>query len=206
MKRLIQKQFSLKEDDSVPLIAMISRIAEQKGFEELLEGEPCALERIVRDHKVQMIIIGTGDGKMERKLESLGGKYDNLSVNILFSNKFAHQCEAGADYFLMPSRFEPCGLNQLYSLHYGTIPIARKTGGLADSIIDVDSSPETGTGFLFTTEGGDEIVKVVERALSHYPALEEMRKRGMLTDFSWKNSALSYNSLYTMLEDGGKKE
>jgi starch synthase len=196
MKLAIQKDFSLTVNEHIPLIAMISRIADQKGFAELLSGDECALERIVRYGKVQMVIIGTGDKSMEEKMEALGRKYENLSVNIMFSNKYAHRLEAGADFFLMPSRFEPCGLNQLYSLRYGTIPIARKTGGLADSIIDADEDKEKGTGFLFTEESGDEIEKTVLRALDHYPDIDGMRVRGMENDFTWEHSARSYFSLY----------
>ena len=178
-KAEVQKDFGLEEKPQTPLVAMISRIADQKGFCELLEGNPCALERIVRDRNVQMVIIGTGDKLMETKLLEIGNRYPNLSVNILFSNRLAHRLEAGADYFLMPSRFEPCGLNQLYSLRYGTIPVARKTGGLADSIIDVDEHPDTGNGFLFTAESGEEIEKTVTRALSYFGQLDAIRKRAM---------------------------
>jgi len=195
-KAEVQKDFGLEEKPQTPLVAMISRIADQKGFCELLEGNPCALERIVRDRNVQMVIIGTGDKLMETKLLEIGNRYPNLSVNILFSNRLAHRLEAGADYFLMPSRFEPCGLNQLYSLRYGTIPVARKTGGLADSIIDVDEHPDTGNGFLFTAESGEEIEKTVTRALSYFGQLDAIRKRAMMCDFTWERSAHSYFELY----------
>lgn len=167
-KREVQQEFGLPVEAKTPLFAMISRIAEQKGFRELLEGSPCALERIVRDHQLQMVIIGTGEKAMEDKLTAIGNKYPNLSVNILFSDDLAHRLEAGADYFLMPSRFEPCGLNQLYSLRYGTIPVARRTGGLADSIIDIDENPHDGDGFLFSVLSGENIEKAVSRALSYY--------------------------------------
>lgn len=196
MKTKIQKEFGLEQKDDIPLIAMISRIADQKGFRELLDGEPCALERILRDQRLQMVVIGTGDKDMERKLQELAKRYDNLSVNILFDNKAAHRLEAGADYFLMPSRFEPCGLNQMYSLHYGTLPIAHKTGGLADSIIDADENPEVGDGFLYDAQSGEEIEKTVKRALSHYPDLKAMRLRGMHADFTWEKSARSYFRIY----------
>ena len=195
-KAEVQKECGLEVNERIPLIAMISRIAEQKGFCELLEGSECALERIVRDNPLQMIIIGTGDRTMERQLKELGEKYSNLSVNIIFSDALAHRVEAGADYFLMPSRFEPCGLNQLYSLRYGTIPIAHKTGGLADSIIDVSEDSEKGDGFLFSELSGAEIEKTVRKALSFYPHLDELRKRAMACDFTWERSARSYFKLY----------
>ena len=114
---------------------------------------------------MQMIIVGTGDHTLEKKLVEIGQRYSNLSVNILFSNRAAHLLEAGSDFFLMPSRYEPCGLNQLYSLRYGTLPVARRTGGLADSILDLDENPETGTGILFDSMTGRGILEAVERAL-----------------------------------------
>lgn len=199
-KAAIQKEFGLDVDASLPLFSMISRIADQKGFVELLEGSPCALEKMVRDLPLQMIIIGTGEEYLENKLIELGKKYSNLSVNILFSNRSAHRVEAGSDFFLMPSKYEPCGLNQLYSLRYGTIPVARKTGGLADSIIDLDEHPKKGTGILFSSMTSGAILEATERALTWwekgYPTLSEIRKRCMQWDSSWIRSASSYLTIY----------
>jgi starch synthase len=200
IKEELQEEFSLPKDTTVPLFAMISRLAEQKGFVELLEGSPCALELMLQNHTMQMIIIGTGDSTMERKLRELGERYDNLSVNILFSNKAAHRIEAGADFFLMPSRYEPCGLNQLYSLRYGTLPVARKTGGLADSIIDLDERPDEGTGILFESMSSHGILEAVERAIHWWKkgpeTLRTIRKRCMLWDSSWERSAKAYQTVY----------
>lgn len=149
---------------------------------------------------MQMILIGTGDSAMEIKLRELGERYDNLSVNILFSNKAAHRLEAGADFFLMPSRYEPCGLNQLYSLRYGTLPVARKTGGLADSIIDLDENPIDGTGVLFESMSARGILEAVERAIHWWEkgpkTLQTIRKRCMLWDSSWERSAKAYQTVY----------
>lgn len=208
-KAAIQKEFGLAVDPSLPLFSMISRIADQKGFIELLEGTPCALEKMVRDLPLQMIIIGTGEQSLEEKLIELGKKYDNLSVNILFSNPAAHRVEAGSDFFLMPSKYEPCGLNQLYSLRYGTIPVARKTGGLADSIIDLDEHPRKGTGILFSSMSADAILEAIGRALSWWnkgiPILSEIRKRCMVWDSSWIRSARSYLSIYETKQSGEGK-
>ncbi len=121
--------------------------------------------RCFKHTHAEMIIVGTGDHTLEKKLVKIGQRYSNLSVNILFSNRAAHLLEAGSDFFLMPSRYEPCGLNQLYSLRYGTLPVARRTGGLADSILDLDENPETGTGILFDSMTGRGILEAVERAL-----------------------------------------
>jgi starch synthase len=199
-KRAMQRDCSFPENPDIPLFGMISRIAEQKGFVELLEGSPCPLELLVRDQPLQMVIVGTGDRGMEQKLEELGKRYDNLSVRIMFSNKLAHRVEAAADFFLMPSRYEPCGLNQLYSLRYGTIPVARNTGGLADSIVDLDDDPENGTGILFETMDGNGIIEAVKRALDWWKngpeLMERIRARGMETDMTWQRSARSYLHLY----------
>jgi starch synthase len=199
-KALVQKEFNLPVDPKVPLFSMISRIADQKGFVELLEGSPCALEKLVRDFPLQMLIVGTGDERMEKQLVELGKRYENLSVNILFSNRGAHRIEAASDFFLMPSRYEPCGLNQLYSLRYGTLPVARETGGLADSIIDLDESPHAGTGILFKTISGDAILKAVRRALHWWEKgpmeMDLIRNRCMESDSTWERSARSYLNIY----------
>jgi starch synthase len=207
-KAAIQKEFGLTVDASIPLFSMISRIADQKGFVELLAGSPCALEKMVRTLPLQMIIIGTGEKGLEDKLIDLGRKYDNLSVNILFSNRAAHRVEAGSDFFLMPSKYEPCGLNQLYSLRYGTIPVARRTGGLADSIIDLDEHPKKGTGILFSSMTADAIMKATGRALTWWkkgnPTISEIRKRCMQWDSTWIKSARSYLSIYEKNTEGRK--
>lgn len=198
LKKAVQQQFNLKVDSSVAVIGMISRIAEQKGFVELTEGSPSPLEQILHDFNVQIVIIGTGDKHLEEKIASLAQLNNNLSANFIFDNKAAHLVEAGSDFFLMPSRYEPCGLNQMYSLRYGTIPIARRTGGLADSIIDV--SEPGGTGFLFDKLSGAEIYATIRRALNMYEKeadkLLAVRQRGMAFDFSWTNSAREYLEAY----------
>ncbi|MDD3822688.1 MAG: glycogen synthase [Sphaerochaetaceae bacterium] len=204
LKNRLQKRFSLPIDDSVPVIGMISRIAEQKGFVELCQGSPCTLEQIVTDLPVQLVIIGTGDKAIEEKLTTLAELHPNLSVNLIFSNEAAHLVEAGSDFFLMPSRYEPCGLNQMYSLRYGTIPIARRTGGLADSIVDI-GSPE-GTGILFDSMTGVAIHDAVRQAVDLYygdtQLVSAIRKRGMAVDFTWMNSAEAYMHVYSKIHKG----
>lgn len=199
-KAEVQAEFGLEVNEGIPLFCMISRLAEQKGFVELLEGSPCALEEMLQTHTMQMIIVGTGDHALEKKLVEIGQRFSNLSVNILFSNRAAHLLEAGSDFFLMPSRYEPCGLNQLYSLRYGTLPVARRTGGLADSIIDLDENPETGTGILFDSMTGRGILGAVERALQWWnkgkKTMQAIRTRCMHWDSTWERSARSYRSIY----------
>ncbi len=195
-KREIQKEFHLEERDDVPLFAMISRLASQKGFDSLLlEGEVCALERILKKN-VQVAIIGTGDSRYISRLSSLMVDYPNLSVKIVFSQELSHRLEAGADFFLMPSVYEPCGLNQMYSLAYGTVPVVHATGGLRDTITDGEN------GISFITLSPDDIVEAVEKAEELYrdsEKLDEVRKEGMSGDFSWRASAGKYEKLYTQL-------
>ena len=180
---------------------MISRLADQKGFDELLlEGEPCALERILQNDDCAVALIGTGDSKYVTKLSLLMSKYKNLSVKITFSTPLSHKTEAGADFFLMPSRFEPCGLNQLYSMKYGTLPIVNMTGGLKDTVIDL--TKENGTGFVFSPLSPDTIVEAVERAKVFYADkenLEKARKRAMSIDSTWHQSAEKYVDVYSSL-------
>ena len=207
LKAKVQEKFGLKKEADTPLIAMISRIAEQKGFHELLHGTPCALEKIL-NMKCQVLLIGTGDKEYVDKLNELAARYKNLSVNIIFSQEASHLVEGAADFFLMPSRYEPCGLNQMYSLRYGTLPIVHETGGLKDTVIDIDSDVYKGNGFSFKVLNSDEIVNCVKRALSFYnkgsKAVEEARRVGMETDFSWNESAQKYIKIYKKLLGGTK--
>ena len=174
------------------------KLASQKGFDALLP----VLENLVKEERLQFIIIGTGDSFLEKSLLEMASRNDNLSVNIMFSNRAAHLVEAGSDFFLMPSRYEPCGLNQLYSLRYGTIPIARRTGGLADTIVDVDEHPQEGTGLLFDDLTPEEISRNVKRAVSLYnrEGFDRIIKRAMDQDFSWETSAEEYMTVYKKLQ------
>ena len=206
LKKELQEQQGLPVRADVPLFAMISRLAAQKGFDAVLT----CMEQVLTEMDVQFVIVGTGDKGLENGLKALAEKHENLAVNILFSNKLAHQVEAAADFFLMPSRYEPCGLNQLYSLRYGTIPVATRTGGLADTIIDVDENPGKGTGLLMEQANPFEIVRRVHRATEIFntrqghDSLAEIRKRAMSQDFSWYSSADEYIALYQKLI--GKQE
>ncbi len=201
LKKEIQTTMGLEDRPDVPLFAMISRLAAQKGFDTVI----ACLEDILTQNELQFVIIGTGDKNLEDRLREMARSHSNLSVNILFSNKAAHLVEAGSDFFLMPSRYEPCGLNQLYSLRYGTIPIAHRTGGLADTIIDIDEYPNEGTGLLFDDLNPEEIVKHIKRAVQLYnrkegsDTLEKIRARAMDQDFSWSSSANEYIKVYREL-------
>jgi starch synthase len=184
-----------------PLIGVISRLAPQKGFDLI---EEIAEELFALDFT--FVLLGTGDKVYHKLFEDLQTKHpDRTKVNLAFDNTLAHQIEAGADMFLMPSRYEPCGLNQLYSLKYGTVPVARKTGGLADTIIDETTNKGKGTGFLFEEYEGEALLKCVQDALAFYRnkrSWKSLMKRGMKKDFSWKKSAKEYLALYARTLEG----
>ena len=207
LKARVQKEAGLDVDPSIPLFSMVSRLADQKGYAELLGGNHPVLEELLLTGSMQMIIIGTGDRHYEEKLMEMAGRYPNLSVKIAFSSTTAHETEGAADFFLMPSRYEPCGLNQMYSLHYGTLPVAHRTGGLADTIVDLTEHPDTGTGFLMENLSSESIIDAVKRAVDFYADKEGMRKairRAMTEDLSWDRSAEEYIGLYYSLSNKGK--
>jgi starch synthase len=159
---------------------------------------------------IQMVFLGTGDPHCESQLRDLAARYPTkVAVEIGFDESLAHQIEGGADAFMMPSRFEPCGLNQMYSLRYGTVPIVRKVGGLADSVIDYSSdakssevaakSLETATGFVFTDYNLEAFAGTVERAIHCYSqksVWQKLVQNGMAGDWSWSRSAQSYVDVY----------
>ncbi len=208
LKAEVQAEFGLEVNPDIPLIGMISRIADQKGFCELLEGDESALEYLASKFNLQFLIIGTGDSTLENKMLDIASRHSNVCVKILFSNKVAHRVEGASDFFLMPSRYEPCGLNQLYSLRYGTLPIARKTGGLADSIIDVKENSEKGTGFLFEDITREGIIEAVSEAFAFYEEEKDNYRaaqlRAMQRDSSWNASAEEYKKVYKKLIGGEK--
>jgi len=179
----------------IPVIGMISRLCDQKGFDLFAE----VAEQIF-ELDIQVVILGTGDEKYETLLKDLAGKYPkHLAVNLKFDNTLAHLIEAGSDMFLMPSRYEPCGLNQLYSLKYGTVPIVRETGGLADTIENCNPAKGTGTGFVFKNYDSNELLNTIRFAVEVYKNKKvwaKLMQNGMLKDFSWDKSAEKYMGLY----------
>ena len=179
----------------VPVIGIISRLADQKGFDILEE----TLDRIM-DLDVQMVVLGTGARQYHEMFEAAAAKYpEKLGVNLAFDNSLAHLIEAGSDMFLMPSRYEPCGLNQLYSLRYGTIPVVRATGGLADTIEDYNPNSGKGTGFSFKEYSSQALFEAVNRAFRLFADKKPWQAligNAMTADFSWKSSAAKYLKLY----------
>jgi starch synthase len=175
----------------VPLIGIVSRFAEQKGFDLIADIAP-----MLANEDIAMTIIGSGDARYETLFQSLALAHpDRIAVQVAYDNELAHKVEAGADMFLMPSRYEPCGLNQIYSLRYGTVPIVRATGGLDDTI-------EKETGFKFGEYSGRALWDAVQAALATFQTPTRwiaMMKRGMGKDFSWNASAAEYSALYRQL-------
>ena len=200
-KKVLLEENGLEFREDVPLIGSISRLADQKGFD--LIGQ--AIDEMMR-MDLQYILLGTGDPKYHRLFEQIKRKYpDRIAINLRFDNRLAHLIEAGCDMFLMPSRYEPCGLNQLYSLKYGTIPIVRATGGLADTITEYDPQTGKGNGFTFNNYSADEMLKAIKRALKAFADKEtwiKLMRNAMGEDYSWEVSAQKYVVLYERLIKG----
>ena len=178
-----------------PIVGIVSRFADQKGFDLIAEK---AHELMKED--LVLVVLGTGDRKYEKLFTALAAAYPGrVGLKIAYDNTLAHKVEAGADMFLMPSRYEPSGLNQMYSLKYGTVPIVRATGGLDDSITPFDVEHGTGTGFKFSEYSGVALLYAVRQALHHYMdegIWKRIQLNGMAKDFSWKGSAKEYAKLY----------
>ncbi|MCL2008509.1 MAG: glycogen synthase [Treponema sp.] len=205
-KELLQKEFGLPPSPDTPIIGFISRLTNQKGVGELFGPAYGSAYMICRDMNLQFVVLGTGDAWCENEIRSLESKLSNFKGKIGYSDKLSHLIEAGSDFFLMPSRYEPCGLSQMYSLVYGTIPIVRNTGGLTDTVENYNQDTGTGTGFMFDDLTPEAIYNTVGWAIWAYynrrPQIEAMRLKGMKKDFSWDKSAGEYLKLY---EEAGKK-
>ena len=197
-KARLQRELGLPVSRAVPLIGSVSRLTEQKGFDLVAQaGEDLA--RL----EAQFIFLGAGDRRHEQALMGLATRYPTrFAVRTGYDDRLAHLIEAGADYFLMPSRFEPCGLSQLYSLRYGTIPIVRATGGLDDTVVDYDSATGTGTGFKFSEYDPSALVGCVRRAIGlaqRGAELAQLSSTIMKLDYSWDVSARRYAEVYRQL-------
>ena len=180
--------------EAAPLIGMVSRLVDQKGFDLIAELVPRLPDLGT------FAVLGTGDPRYETLVRELAAKYPSrFAVKIGFDESLAHLIEGAADIFLMPSRFEPCGLNQMYSMRYGTVPVVRATGGLRDTVTDYNDAPETGTGFTFEPYTAAALLEALERARTAFgnPRLwKRLQVQGMRQDFSWDRSAREYVKLY----------
>jgi starch synthase len=194
-KEDLQREFYLTLDPDIPLLGVISRLTDQKGFDLLAE-----IMEDLMSLGLQFVLLGTGEEEYNLLFQKIGQKYpQQAGIRIAFDNALAHKIEAGADMFLMPSRYEPCGLNQIYSLKYGTVPIVRATGGLDDTIQDFDPVGGEGNGFKFQDYSSSALLCAVKLALEAYrdKALwEKLMIRGMARDFSWEQSARAYVKVY----------
>ena len=200
-KRALQEAFGLPVAERVPLIGMIGRLVQQKGIDQLLDALPSLMGL-----DLQIVLLGSGEPAYEGELHAWAARYpERLAARIGFDEQQAHRIEAGADLFLMPSRFEPCGLNQMYSLRYGTLPIVRAVGGLADTVIDADEAniaSGRATGIVFGGPGGGtpaELVAAIGRGLDLFAdtaGLRKVQRAAMRQDHSWQRSAGEYLALY----------
>lgn len=197
-KSLLQRESGLAERAGAPLIGAISRLVDQKGFDLVAD----IIDDLMRED-LQLVILGTGMEKYHKLLGAIAKRYpDRLALFLKFDNRLAHAIEAGADMFLMPSRYEPCGLNQMYSLKYGTVPVVRATGGLADTI--TDATPEalksgTANGFSFVPYESSALMSTIRRALAAYGDRDTWSgivSIGMRQDWSWSRSAAEYTRVY----------
>lgn len=199
-KRQLQEKYGLAVDNDVMLIGIVSRLTNQKGFDLVAY----VMEEMLSTMNVQFIVQGTGEQQYEEMFNYFHGRYpQKLGVYIGYSEENAHEIYAGCDAFLMPSLFEPCGLSQLMSMRYGTLPIVRETGGLKDTVVPYNEYENTGDGFFFANYNAHDMLHVIKYALdvfeNHKDRWQEMMQRAMRHDFSWKASAKEYEKLYDML-------
>ncbi len=197
-KRALLQEVGLPSRKGLPLLAFIGRLVEQKGIDLLLEILPR-----LKELPAQVLFLGSGEKRYEDALQRLARRYPSwIAARIGFDEPLAHRIEGGADIFLMPSRFEPCGLNQMYSLHYGTPPVVHRVGGLADTVVDTTPATlrdGTATGVVFDRPDSATLMEAIKRALLLYEQRESwhaLQRHGMRQDFSWRRSARSYLALY----------
>jgi starch synthase len=201
-KEALQRRLSLAVEPGAPLLGVVARLVEQKGIELILKAGPSLLQQ-----GAQLAVLGQGDPDYHVQLQDLAKRFPGrVGLLIGFDEPLAHQIEAGADLFLMPSFYEPSGLNQLYSMHYGTPPVVRATGGLADTV--VDATPQnlaagTATGFVFVPHRAEALLDAVRRGINLYreqsDAWRGLVRAGMTADWSWDRSAAEYVRLYEWL-------
>jgi starch synthase len=197
-KKSLQAALELPVNSGVALVGMISRLTPQKGFD-LVEK---IFDRLM-ERRLQLVVLGSGEPRYEQFLTGAARSFpDKVAVRTGFDEPLAHQIEAGADIFLMPSLYEPCGLNQMFSLKYATIPVVRAVGGLKDTVENYHSEKSTGTGFVFEPYDPEALLETVDRALQVFHQKKTwtaLRRRAMSMDFSWDRSARAYSDLYKQL-------
>ncbi len=194
-RKALLKEFGLRDESRWPVFGIVSRLVNQKGFDLFAP----VMDQLM-SLPLKLVILGSGEKPIEALFADYARQYsDRLGLFLGFDNRLAHLIEAGSDFFLMPSLYEPCGLNQLYSLRYGTLPVVRSTGGLADTVHDLDQDPHSGNGFSFRPYSGPAMLSSIRRALELYgqsARFASVRKRIMKEDHSWALSARAYESLF----------
>jgi starch synthase len=199
----LQHALGLPQDAGIPLFANIGRLVEQKGVGIMLG----ALEEMLTAN-IQFVQLGNGEATFENAYQELAKRFpQRLAVRIGFDEGLSHRVEAGCDFFVMPSRFEPCGLNQMYSLHYGTVPIVRAVGGLDDTVIDVRENVDTANGIKFDHYSSQALAKALRKALALYhepELLQRFRLNGMTANFSWERNTQSFKDVYARALEAGK--
>ena len=198
-KTALQRELGLNEDPKAMMIGIVSRLTDQKGFDLVAY----VMDELCQDN-VQIVVLGTGEERYENMFRHFAWKYQGkVSANIFYDNALSHRIYASCDAFLMPSLFEPCGLSQLMSLRYGTLPIVRETGGLKDTVEPYNEYESTGTGFSFKNYNAHEMLETIRYAEGvYYDKKREWNKmvdRAMAKDFSWNNSAKQYEEMYNWL-------
>lgn len=209
-KLALQKEAGLQVDPQIPLVGMISRLTDQKGFDLLIQ----ILDPLFNNHELQFVLLGTGEEKYHHAFQSLAQRFPSRAAVLLtFNTPLAQRIYAGSDIFLMPSRFEPCGLGQMIAMRYGSVPVVRKTGGLSDTVQDFDPRRQEGTGFVFSPYEPLALYGSLVRALETYKHQELWRgimQQGMAVDFSWQASAQKYVELYhralSLAQENGKSD
>ncbi|NLM00839.1 MAG: glycogen synthase [Treponema sp.] len=199
-KKFLQEKMGLEVNENIPVIGIITRLVAQKGIAELFAPTYGSAYNICASMNVQMVVLGSGETWCEDEIRNLQAKLPNFRAYIGYDEDLSHQIEAGSDFFLMPSKYEPCGLNQMYSLLYGTLPIVRRTGGLADTVQQYCEKTGEGTGFLFDNLTPQSIYDTVGWAVYAWynkrEHIEQMKIRGMKKDFTWDKSAKEYKDVY----------
>ncbi|MDR0323516.1 MAG: glycogen synthase [Treponema sp.] len=199
-KEALQKEFGLPQNSEVPVIGMVTRLTDQKGVSEIFGPTYGSAWSFCRDMDLQLVLLGSGDSWCESEISSLSSRLSNFKAKIGYNEYLSHLIEAGSDFFLMPSRYEPCGLNQMYSLAYGTLPIVRRTGGLVDTVENFNEKTGAGTGFMFDQLDPSSIYNTIGWAVwawyNRHEHIEKMRKRAMSMNFSWEKSAKKYVEVY----------
>ena len=199
-KKTLQEKMGLEVNPDIPVFGIVTRLADQKGIAELFAPTYGCMYNMCSNLKIQVAVLGSGEAWCENEIRTLESKLPNFKAYIGYDENLSHLIEAGSDFFIMPSRYEPCGLNQIYSLLYGTLPIVRKTGGLADTVENYNEQTGEGTGFMFDQLTPDAIYNTVGWATYAYynkkDHILKMQKTGMAKTFTWDASAKQYLDTY----------